>query len=94
MLEELWRPLSEPSIVYEDNQPAIDLVTAPFGKIGKSKHFLMTTNFIKEQVRNGLINIKHVRTEENIANVLTKIINGREFYDSFMQIMGNRNEKL
>jgi hypothetical protein len=36
MLEELGRPLSEPSIVYEDNQPAIDLVTAPFGKVGKS----------------------------------------------------------
>jgi hypothetical protein len=54
----------------------------------------MIINFIKEQVRNGLINIKHVRTEENIANVLTKIINGKEFYDSFMQIMGNRNEKL
>lgn len=93
MLEELGRPLSEPAIVYEDNQPAIDLVTTPFSKIGKSKHFLMTTNFIKEQVTNGLMRIQHVRTEENIANVLTKIINGKEFYESFKRIMGDADQQ-
>jgi len=91
MLDELGRELSESAIIFEDNQPAIDLVTASFGRIGKSKHFLMTTNFIREQIRNGLINIRKVKTEENISNVLTMIINGKEFIQSFTRIRGDAN---
>ena len=57
-----------------------------------SKYYLMTTNFIKEQETNGLMSIQHVRTEENIANVLTKIANGKELYESFIRIMGTEQQ--
>ena len=84
----MHRPIDLPAILYEDNQPAIDLVTNSTGRIGKSKHFLMLINFIREQVTSGLIKMEKVGTTDNISNVLTKIITGREFIRSFHEIMG------
>ena len=88
LFKEMHRPIDLPAILYEDNQPAIDLVTNSTGRIGKSKHFLMLINFIREQVTSGLIKMEKVGTTDNISNVLTKIITGREFIRSFHEIMG------
>ncbi len=39
------------------------------------------------------MSIQHVKNEENIANVLTKIANGKEIYESFMRIMENAEQQ-
>jgi hypothetical protein len=87
LFQELQRPIKLPVTIFEDNQPAIDLVTNTTGRVGKSKHYLMIINFIKEQVEQGIVKVKKVPTNENIANVLTKLINSSEFYTSFYKIM-------
>jgi len=89
LFEEIQRPLHLPVLVYEDNQPAIDLVSTDSNRLGKSKHYLMIINFVKEQVRTGLLQVCKVATEENISNVLTKTVMGQEFYKSFQRIMGH-----
>jgi len=48
----------------------------------------MLTQFIRQQVKFGLIRMKKIDTKNNIANVLTKIICGQEFYTAYQQIMG------
>jgi hypothetical protein len=88
LFKEIQRPLSLPITVYEDNQPTIDLVTNTTGRFGRSKHFLMIINFVREQVQEGLLKMNKIPTEENISNVLTKIVNAPEFYHSFSQILG------
>jgi hypothetical protein len=91
LFEEIGRPISLPAILYEDNQPAIDLTTNISGHINKSKHYLMIIQFLREQIEAGLIQLKKVQTEQNIANVLTKIISEPEFFISFHKIMGINN---
>ena len=85
------RPIETPVIVFEDNQPCIDLVTQETTRLGKSKHCLNIINFIKEQVQLGLLKLSKIDTSKNISNVLTKIVCGKEFYDSFQAIMGHDN---
>jgi len=88
LFDEIERPIDLPAIIFEDNQPAIDLTMNPTVRISKSKHFLMTIKFLREQVELGLIQIKKIPTDENISNVLTKIVNAPEFVNSFNKIMG------
>jgi hypothetical protein len=85
-LEAIWDDVTE-----EFYEPAIDLTTNISGHINKSKHYLMTIQFLREQVEAGLIQLNKVPTEQNIANVLTKIISAPEFFLSFHKIMGINN---
>jgi len=98
LFKELNRPVELPVIVFEDNQPCIDLVTQETTRLGKSKHYLNIINFVKEQAQQGLLKMNKIDTSKNISNVLTKIICGQEFYDSFQAIMGhdtyNNNNNL
>jgi hypothetical protein len=88
LFEEIERPIDLPAIIFEDNQPAIDLTMNPTGRITKSKHFLMTIRFLREQVSLGLIELKKIGTDKNISNVLTKLVYAPEFINSFNTIMG------
>jgi hypothetical protein len=76
----------------EDNQPAIDLTTSLTGRIKKCKHFLMLISFIREQVAAGLISIQKVPTEDNYADLLTKILMGLAFEDKAEYLLGIQAE--
>lgn len=89
LMNEINRPIDLPVVIFEDNQPVVDLVTQPVSPANsRSKHFTMLTRFVNEQVEKGLIELRKVASERNIANVLTKIVCGKEFIDSFNKIMG------
>lgn len=76
---ELHRPISLPAIILEDNQPVIDLLKETGAKAKRCKHFLMIINWIREQITAGYISINKISTDQNLADVLTKIITGGEF---------------
>ena len=94
LLQEIGRPAELPIIVFEDNQPVLDLTDELSNGAKRSKHFIMLTNFIKEQVESGLIQLSKVGTKENLANVLTKIVTGQEFQNSFCKIMGTTPHQI
>ncbi len=48
----------------------------------------MLINYIKEQVEAGIIKIEHVDTDENLADILTKILTGSLFFDKAKQLLG------
>lgn len=58
-------------VLYIDNQSAIDLANNPVFH-GRSKHIDIRYHFIRECVEQGEVVIKHVRTEDQRADVLTK----------------------
>jgi hypothetical protein len=91
LFDEIKRPIELPVTIFEDNQAAIDLVSDPMIRITKSKHYLMLIHTIREQVKLGLIEVKKVAGDANVANVLTKIISDVEFFDSIIKIMGIEN---
>ena len=88
LCEELGRPITLPAIVMEDNQPVIDLTKDISSRTKKCKHFLMLVNFVREQVHNGLIELRKVPTDENVADVLTKILKGHMFTKKAEQLLG------
>jgi hypothetical protein len=88
LCEELGRPVSLPAIVMEDNQPVIDLSKDLTKLSKKCKHFLMLVNYVREQVESGLIALSKVPTEDNLADILTKILAGSEFVEKAEQLLG------
>ncbi len=86
--QELSIEIKLPVIVYEDNFPVVQLSNNLAPRAKKCKHFLMLINYIKEQVEAGIIKIEHVDTDENLADILTKILTGSLFFDKAKQILG------
>jgi hypothetical protein len=88
------RPISLPAIIFEDNQPVIDLTTTLSSKVTRSKHFLMLIEFVREQVMDGLIELRKISTEANIADMLTKLLVGKTFTMKAMHLLGEMGVKI
>ena len=58
-------------------------------KAKKCKHFLMLLNYIKEQVDAGIINVKHIDTDDNLADILTKLLTGSPFHSKASKLLGH-----
>jgi len=70
-LSDLGFPQHGPTIIFEDNKPAIDLAVAP-QITRKSKHLFIQHHFIRELVQKRLVAITHLPTEAMTADLLTK----------------------
>ena len=66
----------EATRIYEENQSAICLAKNPQFH-GRAKHIGIKYHFIREQVENGNVELSYCRTEEMVADMLTKGL-GRE----------------
>ena len=88
LCEEIGRPIALPAIVFEDNQPVIDLSKTLGGKITRLKHFQMLIEFIREQIFSGLIELKKISSKENVADVLTKLLFGKYFTTTAFYLLG------
>jgi len=72
-LDELGFTQHEPTVLYTDSASAIDL--AELFRIGNnSMHLTMRLNFIHECVENKIIQLKYINTNEEVADVLTKLL--------------------
>lgn len=65
-------------VIYVDNESTINLARNPVFH-GRSEHIDIRYHFIRECVEQGEIEIKHVRTEEQRADVLTKAMSTVKF---------------
>ena len=54
----------------------------------------MLVNFIRQYVTLGLINVQKVASADNIADVLTKPLNWKEFYPKARRLLGLLEEEL
>ena len=59
------------TLVFEDNQSAICMSKNPQFH-GRAKHVDIKYHFVREQVTKGNIELKYCRTEDMIADMLTK----------------------
>ena len=59
---ELQLDLQMPAIIMEDNSAVVTVTTDDAAYIKKCKHFLMVTNYVREQVNLGLIQINNARS--------------------------------
>jgi hypothetical protein len=89
LCDELRRPIALPAIIFEDNQPVIDLTADISSRSKKCKHFLMLVSYIKEQVEAGLVELQKVPTAKNTADILTKIVVGSEYRQKALNLLGS-----
>lgn len=68
----------QPVVLFVDNKSAIDLAKNPVFH-GRSKHIDVRFHFIRECIENGDIVVKHVCSEEQRADSLTKALSTANF---------------
>jgi hypothetical protein len=85
-LRELSCPQEFPTVVYEDNMATIQRVgNAESSK--KAKHYLMKVHYLREQRDEGLFEMRHIGTSNQLADVFTKPLPG-ETFKKFRDWMG------
>ncbi|GJW95828.1 retrovirus-related pol polyprotein from transposon TNT 1-94 [Tanacetum coccineum] len=75
--------------LYCDNKSAITLCCNNV-QHSRSKNFDVRYNFIKEQVKNDMVEIYFVRTEYQLANIFTKVL-PRERFEFLINKLGMKN---
>ena len=70
-MEDLGKRITTPTIVYKDNQGAIEL-TKNAKYHGRTKHIDISHHFVRERVISKEIMIKYCPTNEMVADIMTK----------------------
>ena len=79
LLKELGFPQMDPTPVFEDNASAITLATKWSGNNKRSKHFSIRIHFLLEQYNLSIIDLVHLSTDRQIADILTKPLSTDQF---------------
>ena len=79
LLNELGFNQLEPTIVFADNSSMITLAQNFSGNHKRVKHYLRRINFLIELIKSNVIQLIHVPTENNIADILTKPLGPSQF---------------
>lgn len=86
LLHDLGAPLTEPVKLYRDSKSAIYIATNPVFH-ERTKHVESDCHQVRDAIKAGLITTVHVRTNEQIADVLTKAL-GRVQFEKLLFQMG------
>lgn len=82
LLSDLWVDISEASVLYVDNTAALHIANnSVFHE--RTKHLEMDCHIVREKVQLGIIKTLHVRTEHQLADVLTKPL----FHTQFLKLI-------
>lgn len=75
--------------IWQDNLSTIAIAENGEGVNGKAKHFRVRYHFLKEMIEEASIEIKHCRSENMIADFLTKPMSGHLFKSQVDRAMRN-----
>jgi hypothetical protein len=68
-----------------DNKAAIDILHNPM-QHDRTKHIEVNRHFIKEKLDSKIISLSFVRTQEQVADILTKAVGSKEFDAAIIKI--------
>ncbi|KAK1422393.1 hypothetical protein QVD17_25482 [Tagetes erecta] len=78
LLTEIGFPQTKASRIMCDNKAAIQISENPV-QHDRTKHVEVDRHFIKEKLEGGIIELPFVRSEDQLADILTKAVSGRIF---------------
>ena len=78
LLTEIGLPPKHKSQLFCDNKAAISITENPF-QHDRTKHVEVDRHFIKEKIEGGIIEFPFVRSEDQLADILTKAVNPKMF---------------
>lgn len=85
VLEDLKHIVKESPIIYCDSKSAIALTENPVFH-GKSKHIRIKYHFVRDLVEKGEVEIKHCKTEDQVADIFTKPLKSDIFKELKMKL--------
>ncbi|GJW62311.1 hypothetical protein Tco_0111646 [Tanacetum coccineum] len=80
LLTEIGYPPQEPSKVMSDNKAAIQILENPV-QHDRTKHIEIDRHFIKEKLEAEVITLPFVRSQDQLADILTKAVNERTLHE-------------
>lgn len=89
LLRELRIPSKFPMQLYCDNKAACDIAHNPV-QHDRTKHVEVDKHFIKEKLEARIIEVLHVRSQDQLADILTKAVSSQAFH-GIIDKLGIRN---
>jgi hypothetical protein len=93
LLDEGGLPQRDPTIIREDNQGCIAMANHK-SVTNKSKHVEIKFRFCSKCVRDGIVKISYVKTDDQLADILTKPLEQPKFTASAPKLLGSPNADL
>jgi hypothetical protein len=78
LLEEIGINVEKPTTIYEDNRACEILANNPEFR-DKAKHIEIRYHKIRDEIRQGSVSIKRVESENQIADIFTKVVDEKKF---------------
>ena len=94
LLNELGLPQSQPTTVFEDNQPCIAVVEDGAKPFAANKHRDMRIKKLKELQSKGVITVRYCRTSAMMADIFTKNVNSVTFDKMAEYITGRKGNRV
>ena len=86
----IWRGYStNPAIIGQDNLSTKSVLENGINSIKRMKHLNIKYFFVKDYIEDGQIEVKYIPTNDMIADVLTKPIQGKQFKKLRNQLLGS-----
>ena len=79
LLQALHMKQVSPMKLYRDNKVACD-IAHNLVQHARTKHVEVDRHFIKEKLKAELVEVPHVRSQDQLADVLTKAVSNQAFY--------------
>ena len=76
--EELNHPQKESTVIFVDNKSAIELAKNPV-QHGRSKHIDTRFHFLRDHVKQKIVELKYCYTMEQVTNIFTKLLSNESF---------------
>jgi hypothetical protein len=88
LLTELGYSSKHPTLMYEDNKSAIQIVANGNDK-GRTKHMDVRYHLIRELVQSNTIQVQYMPTESMVADILTKPLDSKLFLKFQTDLLGH-----
>ena len=85
LMGELGFNLEKPVNLYCDNKAAISIAHNPV-QHDRTKNVEVDRHFIKEKLTNGIISVPFVKSEDQLADILTKAVSSRVLYSTLFKL--------
>ncbi len=72
LLAELHHAQLRPSVLYTDSSVVLDWISDNSRHSKRADHLVLAINFVKQQVEHGVVELRHIDTDSNTADVMTK----------------------
>ena len=80
---------NEPNVIYQDNKSTILLAEKGCSASSKSRHINLKFFHIKDRIAAGELRLEYLSTEQMIADILTKPLQGQLFRNLRLLLLGN-----